>query len=144
MFLAITAFLPIMVSAQYGIAPNNYYPQNYNGSIFTGVVTDTANNQITLTFTKDSKSDSFTGSFESACSVPSTNGHGMMPADIPNGTVMTAFYNARTKKVDGKKVKENLIIAIAFEVWHGQKAAEGKKMIYWCTDHHYIQFRAYQ
>jgi hypothetical protein len=41
----------------------------------------------------------------------------MMPADTPKGTVMTAFFNATTKKVDGKRIKENLIIAIAFEVW---------------------------
>jgi len=62
--LATITFLPIIVSAQYGTAPNNYYPHNYGGSIFTGVVTETGDNQITLTFTKGSKTDTFTGLFE--------------------------------------------------------------------------------
>ena len=143
-FLTIVSFLPISVSAQYGTAPNNYYPENYNGSIFSGVVTDTADNQVTLTFTKGGKTDSFTGVFETGCSVPATDGRRMVPTDIPKGTVMTAFFNATTKKVDGKKTKENLIIAIAFEVWQGQRAAEDKKMIYSCTDQRHLKFRAYQ
>ncbi len=57
---------------------------------------------------------------------------------------MTAFFNATTKKVDGKKIKENLIIAIAFEVWQGQRATEDKKMIYFCTDQRHLKFRVYQ
>lgn len=143
-FLTIVSFLPISMSAQYGTAPNNYYPENYNGSIFTGVVTDTADNQVTLTFTKGGKTDSFTGVFETGCSVPARDGRRMVPTDIPKGTVMTSFFNATTKKVEGKKIKENLIIAIAFEVWQGQRAAEDKKMIYWCTDQRHLKFRAYQ
>jgi hypothetical protein len=143
-FLTIVTLLPINMSAQYGTAPNNYYPENYNGSIFTGVVTDTADNHVTLKFTNGNKTDSFTGVFQTGCSVPARDGHRMMPADIPKGTVMTAFFNATTKKVDGKKIKENLIIAIAFEVWQGQRAADDKKMIYSCTDQRHLKFRAYQ
>jgi hypothetical protein len=143
-FLTILTFLPVSMSAQYGTAPKNYYPENYNGSIFKGVVTDTADNHVTLTFTNGGKTDSFTGVFETGCSVPARDGRRMMPADIPKGTVMTAFFNATTKKVDGKRIKENLIIAIAFEVWQGQKATEDKKMIYSCTDQRHLKFRAYQ
>jgi hypothetical protein len=33
-FITIVTFLPISMSAQYGTAPNNYYPENYNGSTF--------------------------------------------------------------------------------------------------------------
>jgi hypothetical protein len=141
--LTTITFLPIIVSAQYDAAPNNYYPDTYNGSIFTGVVTETGDNQITLTFTKGSKTDTFTGLFETGCSVPSKDGRRMIPTDIPKGTVMTTFFNSRTKKVDGKKLKENLIIAIAFEVWQGQRVADDKKIIYWCTDSRHLQFRAY-
>ena len=93
--LATVFSLAIGVSAQYGTAPNNYYPDN--------------------------KTETFTGVFETGCSVPARDGRRMMPIDIPTGTVMTTFYNAETKKVDGKKIKQNLIIAIAFEVWQGQK-----------------------
>jgi hypothetical protein len=142
-FLTIVIFLPVIVSAQYGTTPNNYYPASYNGSIFRGVVADTAENQITLTFTKDSKRDSFTGLFETGCSVPTTEGRRVMPGDIPKGTTMTVFFNSKTKKVDGKRVKENVIIAIAFEVWQGQKVAEEKKKMYWCTDNRYLQFRSW-
>ena len=136
--------LAIHVSAQYGTAPNNYYPDSYSGSIFTGIVTETGANHITLTFTKGNKTETFTGVFETGCSVPARDGRPMMPIDIPTGTVMTTFYNAETKKVDGKKIKQNLIIAIAFEVWQGQKARDDKKMIYWCTDSRHLQFRAYR
>src|SRR5579872_1111554 len=104
--------LPIVAFAQYGTAPKNYYPYSYSGSIFTGVVTNTADNQVTLTFTKRDKTDTFIGQFETTCSVPSSEHRGMMPADIPSGTVLTAFFNVITKKVDGKKIKENQIIAI--------------------------------
>jgi hypothetical protein len=99
------------MSAQYGTAPNNYYPENYNGSTFKGAVTDTADNHVTLTFTNGSKTDSFTGVFETGCSVPARDGRRMMPADIPKGTVMTAFFNATTKKLDGKKIKENRVFS---------------------------------
>ena len=142
--LTTITFLPITIVAQYGIAPNNYYPSSYSGSTFTGIVTETGDNQITLTFTKGSKTDTFTGVFETGCSVPARDGSRMMPTDIPKGTVMTTFFNARTKKVDGKKIKQNLVIAIAFEVWQGQRAAEDKKMIYSCTEDHYLKFRVYR
>jgi hypothetical protein len=56
--------------AQYETAPSNYYPSNFNGNTFTGTVTDTGEKQITLTYTRGSKMDMFTSSFESACSVP--------------------------------------------------------------------------
>jgi len=139
-------FLSIIVSAQYGTAPNNYYPDSYNGSVFKGVVTETRDDQIILNFTKGSNTETFTGLFETGCSVPTAQQGGppMMPANIPKGTTMTAFFNTRTKKVDGKKIKQNLIIAIAFDIWQGQKIAEDKKKIYWCTDSHHLQFRAYQ
>jgi hypothetical protein len=144
--LVAVCFLSIIASAQYGSAPNNYYPDSYNGSIFKGVVTETKDDQIILTFTKGSNTETFTGLFETGCSVPRAQQGGapMMPADIPKGTVMTAFFNARTKKVDGKKIKENVIIGIAFGVWQGQKVPEDRMTIYWCTNSRHLQFRAYQ
>ena len=133
-----------MMSGQYGTAPNNYYPNNYGGSTFTGTVTEAKDNQITLTFTKGSKTDRFTGLFETGCSVPSKNSGRMMPTDIPTGTVMTVFYNGTSKKVNGRKIRENLIVAIAFDVWQGQRIAEDKKMIYSCNKSARLQFKAFQ
>jgi hypothetical protein len=129
--------------AQYGTAPNNYYPDKYNGSTFTGTVTEAKDDQITLKYTKGSKVDIFTGRFETSCSVPSASGRHMVPSDIPPGTVMTAFFNRDTRKVDGQKVKENLILAISFEVWQGQKIAQDKRVIHSCSTNSHLQFRAW-
>ena len=132
-----------LVMAQYGTAPNNYYPDKFNGSTFTGVVTDTANDQLTLTYTNGNKIDTFTGRFETACSVPSTKGGGMMPSNVPKGTVLVAFFNKITKKEGGQKLKENVILAIAFDVWQGRKIDDDKRKIYSCTSDHHVQFRAW-
>ncbi len=144
-FTVATLFLALAPSllAQYGTARSNYYPDKYNGSTFTGLVTETAGDQITLTYTNGNKTDTFTGRFEAACSVPSTKGGGMMPSNVPNGTVMTAFFNTEKKKVAGEKLKENVILAIAFDTWHGNKIAEDKKKIYYCTNEQHLQFRAW-
>jgi hypothetical protein len=134
----------VAAAGQYGTAPNNYYPDKYNGSTFTGVVAQTANDQVTLTYTKGDKTETFTGRFEAPCSVPSTKGGGIMPSDIPGGTVMTVFFNTDTKKMGGQKLKENVILAIALDNWHGQKIAEDKKKIYLCTGNAHVQFRAFE
>jgi len=129
--LGTICFLSVIASAQYGTAPNNYYPDSYTGSIFQGVVAETGDDQIILTFTKGSSTETFTGLFETGGSVPTAKQGGplMMPTDIPKGTAMTAFFNARTKKVDGKKIKENVIVGIAFDTWQGQKIAGQKESL---------------
>jgi len=136
---------PSVGFAQYGTAPNNYYPNSYSGSIFRGVVTDNKDNQIVLTFANDKDTQTFTAPFETGCSVPTTppGGPPTMPANIPKGTAMTAFFNTKTKKVDGKKIKENVVIAISFDTWNGHTIAEDKRKIFWCTSDKHLQFRAY-
>jgi hypothetical protein len=132
-------------AAQYGTAPSNYYPDAYNGSTFTGVVTGTKDDQITLTYTKGAKTTTFVGRFEKPCSVPriDKDKRGMAPSDIPPGTVMTAYFEAVKKKVDQEKIKENLIIAISFDVWQGKKMSEDTKKIYLCTGDTHVQFMAW-
>ena len=65
----------------------------------------------------------------------------MTPSDIPNGTVLTAFFHADARKVNGQKLKENVILAITFDRWQGQKIADDKKKIYYCTDVWQLNFR---
>jgi len=134
-----------LATSQYGTAPNNYYPDKYNGSTFTGTVAETKNDQIALTYAKADKTDTFIGRLETACSVPraDNNSRGMNASDIPLGTVMTAFFNVDNRKVDGQKIKENLILAISFITWQGQNIAEDKRTIYLCTAGKHVQFRAY-
>jgi len=124
----------IMAVAQYGTAPNGNFPANYNGDTFTGTVTAAEGDQLTLTYTKGGKTETFVGKLGAGCSVPTTNKseRRMIASDIPQGTVATAFFNRNTKKVDGQKVKENLLIAIRFDVWQGQKIEDDKKKIWPC------------
>ena len=135
-------FLAALASAQYGVAPTGFYPDQYTGSTFTGTMSNAKGpegDRLTLTFTKGDKVDAFTGHFETACAVPSSKGGGMMPSDIPEGTVMTAFFNGESHK--GKKTRDNLILAISFHVWQGQKVEESKRKVYFCTSNHSSTFR---
>jgi hypothetical protein len=120
--------------AQYGTAPEGDFPVSYNGDTFTGTVIASDGDQLTLNYVKGSKTDNFTGRLAGGCAVPTTNNsnHKMTATDIPKDTVMTAYFNRVTKKVDGQKTKENQIIAISFEVWHGQKISDEKKKIWPC------------
>jgi hypothetical protein len=144
LLLAAIVYSPILALAQYGTAPNNYYPDAYNGSTFTGVVSEAKDDQMTLTFTKGNKIVTFTGQFDSACFVSSQNGGRMKATDFPVGTVMTTFFNETKKKVNGKKISENLILAISFDVWHGQRIPEEKKMVFSCTENRRLQFKGFQ
>jgi hypothetical protein len=69
-FLTVASLMLIFVSEQCVTAPSNYYSENCCGSIFTGAVTETADNQVTLTLTKGSRADRVTGLFESRCAIP--------------------------------------------------------------------------
>ena len=128
---------------QYGTAPNNYYPMKYTGSIFSGEVIEANSDQISMTYTKKGKTDTFAGRFEAPCSIPSADGRGMTTSEIPKGTVVTAFFDAETKKVDGQKLKENIVLALAFDVWNGVKTPENSRRIYFCTNDRHLHFRAW-
>jgi hypothetical protein len=137
------SLFPAVTLAQFGTASNNYYPDKYNGSTFTGTVIEVKGDQITLTYTNKDKTDTFTGHFEANCSVPNVSGRGMTASDLPVGTVMTAFFNGETKKVNGQKHKENVILAISFDVWQGEKIRDDRKKIYLCSTSPHLQFRAW-
>lgn len=142
---AASSFFAHLASAQYGTAPNGYYPENYYGSIFTGTVVETTADEVTLKYVKGKKEQVFVGRFENGCSVPRADqsGRKLTPMDIPKDTVLIAFFEEKTKKVDGKKVKENVIIAIAFGVWEGKKIPDDKKMVYPCSNAGFGYFRVF-
>ena len=143
--LLILVYAANVAIAQYGTAPNNYYPVNYNGSTFTGVVAETADDELVLNYTKGSKTEVFRGKFETGCSVPRADhaDRKLMPSDIPEGTAMTAFFNSATSKTNGAKLKQNVILAIAFNSVQGEKIADEKKMIYSCTKQTMLHFKAF-
>jgi hypothetical protein len=143
--LATILFLTALASAQLGTAPNGYYPINYNGSVFTGTVTETNPNEIVLSFEKQKSTETFHGQLVNGCSVPTADGSSrkMMPADIPKGTEMTVLFNPETMKADGNKITENMVIGIVFDTWQGQKIPESKKRIHWCVEGSVLRFKAF-
>jgi hypothetical protein len=143
--LAVFCLSALSAPAQYGTAPNNYYPEQYSGSTFTGVVTDTDGDILTLTYVKRNKSDVFVGRLETPCSVPrgDRSSRGMAASDVPKGTSMTAYFVTEEKKNAGQKSKQNVILAISFETWNGHKVSTDDRRIYFCTAQKHLQFKAF-
>ena len=131
------------MQAQYGSAPNNYYPDKYNGSTFTGAVTRAQGDEVTLTYSNKGKTDTFTGRLEAPCSIPTRNGQPMTASDLAEGAVITAFYNRETVKTNGQKEKVNIILALSVDVWNGHAIPENTKKIYSCSKNPQLRFRAW-
>lgn len=102
--------------AQHATADRGYYPQNYNGDVWMGVVVSTneQTHEITLSFTKGSKTETFVGVPEKDYSVHERNGpvRPLKMSDIPVGRTIKVWYIPETRKVDGKKSTVNTIILI--------------------------------
>ena len=105
------------VFGQHGSAPDGYYPPGYSGDTWTGEVvsTDDTTREITLTYTKGTKSETFTGVLKDNFQMKMKDGSmkELKPSGIPKGTRITVFYQSITKKVDGNKVKYSEIFQIA-------------------------------
>ena len=133
--------------AQKGTAPNGYYPSNYSGATFTGAIQSAVpeHEEITLVYTKGDKSEIFVGRMESPCSWEDKKGtiHTINVSEIPKGTVLTAFYETVTKKIDDRKVKVNSIIAISTKELDGQKIPDEKRVIIPCTENVQRLFKAF-
>ena len=104
--------------AQKGTAEPGYYPVGYHGDTWTGEVTaiDESANQITLTYRKGDKTETFVGTFTEKFVMTgmanNPTGTNLKAKDIPLGTRLTIYYIKKSKKVDGEKVKINEIIGI--------------------------------
>jgi hypothetical protein len=107
-----TVFLMTSCTAalgQHGSAPDGYYPQGYSGDTWTGAVVsaDDTTREITLTYTNGKKSETFIGVLKDNFEVKMKDGSmkELKPSGIPKGARILVFYQAKTKKVDGNKVK---------------------------------------
>lgn len=102
--------------AQHGTADNGYYPPAYAGDTWTGVVVSAneQNREITLSYTKNGKSQTFIGVPEDGYLVHERNGptRPLKMSDVPIGRTIKVWYMSETKKVDGHKVKVNTIFLI--------------------------------
>ena len=101
--------LAASLHAQHGTASSGYFPPGYSGDTWTGTVTSTNNDtrEITLTYTKGDKTETFTGVLKTGLKATRRDGTQTewKPSDIPIGTRVVVYYMAQTKKVEGRKVK---------------------------------------
>jgi len=134
MLLQSVLVLSLAAYAQHGTAPPGYYPLGYNGDTFTGTVvsTDPSADAVTLEYHKGEKSEKFTLIMEGGCRVPSKTGEPMHAKNVPAGTVLTAFYLAKTEKINGEKQKLNVFVAISFVEWQGKKIAKENQKVWGC------------
>jgi hypothetical protein len=133
--------------AQHATAPNGYYPHTYSGSIFTGslesVVPDTQ--EITLVYTKGSKTERFVGRLESTCSWKDKQGtvHSFTGSDLPKGTVLTTFYTSSTKKSGGEKITENSIFAVSYAEQNGKRIPDERRVLIPCSEQKFTFFKVF-
>ena len=107
------------VYAQKGTAESDYYPMGYSGDTWTGEVTATADDkrEITLTYKKKDKEETFTGVLEEGYAVKMKDGsmHKLKVSEIPLGARIKVYYLNKTKKdASGAKVKSPQIFKIRF------------------------------
>lgn len=105
-------FLIVFHSAlwgQHGSAPNGYCPMGYAGDTWTGeiVSTDDTTREITLVYKSEKKSETFTAVLKDNFQVKMKDGSmkELKPSGISKRARITVFYQAKTKKVNGNKVK---------------------------------------
>jgi len=116
-FLLLTLFIFSSAAfGQHGTAENGYYPAAYRGDTWTGVVVSASEQtgEITLSYTKDGKSQTFVGVPEAGYLVHEHTGatRPLKMSDIPVGKVIKVWYFVETRKVGGTKVKVNTIFLI--------------------------------
>jgi len=95
--------------AQHGSAADGYYPFGYAGDTWSGEVTSMNDDtrEITLTYNKGSKTETFTGVLQVGYKVKLKDGtsHELKASEVLKGTHLMIFYMPKTKKDGDKKVK---------------------------------------
>ena len=104
------------VLGQHGTADSGYYPGGYQGDTWTGVVVSAneKTGEITLSYTKGGKSQTFVGVPQADYLVHEHNGatRALRMSDIPVGKTIKVWYIEETSKTGGGKVKVNVIFLI--------------------------------
>jgi alpha-mannosidase len=133
--------------AQHRTAPNGYYPPDFTGDTFTGTVvtTDAANETVNLEYRIGQSTESLSVRLNGGCAVPSRTGELMHANNIPQGSVIRAFYTPRTEKHDGKKQKVYAAFGISIVEWHGKTLSESdRQKVYPCgTSEGYRSYRVW-
>ena len=145
--LAVVFVICTALFAQKSVAPAGYYPADYYGDMFTGVVTNTQGDELTLTYQNGKRAQTFVGRFASICHLPVKGGktEAMTAENFPVGTKMSAMFRSRTKNAGGRKVKENEIIAVTFESIAGKELKKNNDVVWVCLPAGTsLQFRPFQ
>jgi len=100
---------------QKGTAEPDYYPQNYSGDTWTGVVTSVNEDtrEFTLTYKKNDKEESFVGVLPKGYTHKMADGTNqeVKLTDLM-GVKIRAYYMSKTKKVNDQKIKYNDVFKI--------------------------------
>jgi hypothetical protein len=95
---------------QKGTAEPDYYPQNYSGDTWTGIVTavNEETREFTLTFKKNDKADTFVGVLPKGFTHKMADGtdREIKLADLM-GMQLRVYYMSKTRKVNDQKIKYN-------------------------------------
>ncbi|HKB66837.1 MAG TPA: hypothetical protein VKC61_13355 [Pyrinomonadaceae bacterium] len=101
--------------AQKGTAEPDYYPQNYSGDTWTGVVTSVNEDtrEFTLTNKKSDKEESFVGVLPKGYTHKMAGGTNqeIRLADLM-GMKLRAYYMSKSRKVNDQKTKYNDVFKI--------------------------------
>jgi len=101
--------------SQKGTAEPDYYPQNYSGDTWTGLVTAVNEDarEFTLTYKKKEREETFVGV------LPKEYRHKMKDGTFQQvnlndmmGMTIRAYYMSRSKKVNEQKIKYNEVFKI--------------------------------
>ena len=149
-FWGVVAMLALLSScpmnAQRGTASSGYYPDSYNGDIFSGEFVPSANSeQITLEYTKGNKKEVFQGKIEEPCRAPLKDTPRQVKelhlSSIPKGTSLKVFFTPTSLKINDKKVRTNQVWAFQFNVWNGPRLTN-PAMIF-CSKYKSFPFKAF-
>jgi hypothetical protein len=113
-------FVTIVISTgaslgQKGTAEPDYYPMNYAGDTWTGIVTavNEDTREFTLTYKKKDKEETFVGVLPKGYTHKIADGtdREIKMADLM-GMRLRTYYMAKTKKVNDQKIKYNDVFKI--------------------------------
>jgi len=110
LFLAIVLTSAGVCFGQKGTAEPDYYPQNYSGDTWTGVVTavNEDTREFTLIYKKKDKDETFVGVLPKEYKHKMADGtFKQIKLDELIGMTIRAYYMSRTKKVNDQKIKYN-------------------------------------
>jgi hypothetical protein len=115
LLVGVAVFCTGVSLAQKGTAEPDYYPQNYAGETWTGLVTSVNEDtrEFTLTYKKKDKEESFVGVLPTGYTHKMADGSNR-EIKLPDlmGMQLKAYYMSKTKKVNDQKIKYNEVFKI--------------------------------